>query len=177
MVNAGSIACSYQQLLPEYARPEHTEGRDGFIHLCGMQGSTTHAELNYIIRDHDRNKLEEMKGWMLKAVDFVNAMHGEGTCSIEIKDAYHNMKEVLDEHQDAVKYAFQAYDELSITPLHEPVRGGTDGAELSLRGLPCPNLGVGGGNFHGPYEYCCIEELQQAVTVILTIVQDVAKGE
>lgn len=177
MVNAGSIACSYQQLLPEYARPEHTEGRDGFIHLCGMQGSTTHAELNYIIRDHDRNKLEEMKGWMLKAVDFVNAMHGEGTCSIEIKDAYHNMKEVLDEHPDAVKYAFQAYDELSITPLHEPVRGGTDGAELSLRGLSCPNLGVGGGNFHGPYEYCCIEELQQAVTVILTIVQDVAKGE
>lgn len=174
MINAASLACFYQQLLPEHMRPEHTEGRDGFIHLTNMQGNTEHASLSYIIRDHDRNKLEEKKALMQSAVSYVNALH-PNCCAIEVQDAYHNMKEVLDANPDAMKYAYKAYEELGITPLHEAVRGGTDGAELTLRGLPCPNLGVGGGNFHGPYEYCVLEELEQACQVILTIMQDIAK--
>lgn len=176
MINAASIACEYQESLPEHMRPEHTEGRDGFIHLTSMQGATEHAELTYIIRDHDLDKLNDKKELMKHVCEYINVKHGEGTCSIEIKDAYHNMKEVLDEHPDAVKYAYQSFEQLGISPLHEPVRGGTDGAELSLRGLPCPNLGVGGGNFHGPYEYCVVEELEQAREVILTIIQNIAKG-
>ncbi len=177
MINAASIACSYQNLLPEHARPEHTEGRDGFIHLTSMEGCTEEAKLSYIIRDHDLTKLNEKKELMQKTCDYINVLYGEGVCSIEIKDAYHNMKEVLDQHPDALKYAYQAFKQLGITPLHEPVRGGTDGAELSLRGLPCPNLGVGGGNFHGPYEYCVVEELEQAREVVLKIVENIAKGE
>lgn len=177
MINAASIACSYQNLLPEHARPEHTEGRDGFIHLTSMEGCTEEATLSYIIRDHDLNKLNEKKELMKKTCEYINVVYGEGVCSIEIKDAYHNMKEVLDQHPDALKYAYQAFEQLGITPLHEPVRGGTDGAELSLRGLPCPNLGVGGGNFHGPYEYCVVEELEQAREVVLKIIGNIAKGE
>lgn len=177
MINAASIACSYQNLLPEHARPEHTEGRDGFIHLTSMEGCTEEAKLSYIIRDHDLTKLNEKKELMQKTCDYINVLYGEGVCSIEIKDAYHNMKEVLDQHPDALKYAYQAFKQLGITPLHEPVRGGTDGAELSLRGLPCPNLGVGGGNFHGPYEYCVVEELEQAREVVLKIIENIAKGE
>lgn len=177
MINAASIACSYQNLLPEHARPEHTEGRDGFIHLTSMEGCTEEATLSYIIRDHDLNKLNEKKELMKKTCEYINVVYGEGACSIEIKDAYHNMKEVLDQHPDALKYAYQAFEQLGITPLHEPVRGGTDGAELSLRGLPCPNLGVGGGNFHGPYEYCVVEELEQAREVVLKIIENIAKGE
>lgn len=177
MINAASIACSYQNLLPEHARPEHTEGRDGFIHLTSMEGCTEEATLSYIIRDHDLNKLNEKKELMKKTCEYINVVYGEGVCSIEIKDAYHNMKEVLDQHPDALKYAYQAFEQLGITPLHEPVRGGTDGAELSLRGLPCPNLGVGGGNFHGPYEYCVVEELEQAREVVLKIIENIEKGE
>ncbi len=176
MINAASIACNYQNLLPEHARPEHTEGRDGFIHLTGMEGCTESAKLSYIIRDHDLNKLNEKKELMHKTCDYINTLYGD-VCTIEIKDAYHNMKEVLDQHPDALKYAYLAFEQLGITPLHEPVRGGTDGAELSLRGLPCPNLGVGGGNFHGPYEYCAVEELEQAREVVLKIIENIAKGE
>ncbi len=176
MINAASIACNYQNLLPEHARPEHTEGRDGFIHLTGMEGCTESAKLSYIIRDHDLNKLNEKKELMHKTCDYINTLYGD-VCTIEIKDAYHNMKEVLDQHPDALKYAYLAFEQLGITPLHEPVRGGTDGAELSLRGLPCPNLGVGGGNFHGPYEYCVVEELEQAREVVLKIIENIAKGE
>lgn len=176
MINAASLACEYQTLLPEHMRPEHTEGRDGFIHLTGMNGSSEKAQSSYIIRDHDYSKLNEKKELMKKACDYINAVYGENCCLIEIKDAYHNMKEVLDKNPDAVDVAYKAFEKLNIPVLHEAVRGGTDGAELSLRGLPCPNLGVGGGNFHGPYEYCVVEELEQAREVILTIIS-IVEGE
>lgn len=175
MINAASVACEYQNLLPEYMRPEHTEARDGFIHLTSMSGATEKAELSYIIRDHDRTKLNEKKELMQHAADYLNEKYRTSICHVEVKDAYHNMREVLDANPDAMRIAYQAFDKLGITPLHEAVRGGTDGAELSLRGLPCPNLGVGGGNFHGPYEYCVVEELEQAKDVILTIIEGVAK--
>lgn len=174
MINAAGLACLYQQLLPEHMRPEHTEGRDGFIHLTNMSGSTENAQLSYIIRDHDRTKLDEKKEIMQQAASYINTLYPH-SCNITIQDAYHNMKEVLDENPDAMHYAMKSYDTLGITPLREPVRGGTDGAELTLRGLPCPNLGVGGGNFHGPYEYCVVEELEMAREVILTIVQGIAE--
>lgn len=176
MINAASLACEYQNLLPEHVRPEHTEGKDGFIHLHGITGSTENAESSYIIRDHDSSKLEEKKELMKKACDYINALYGENSCSIEIKDSYHNMKEVLEKNPDAVNVAYEAYKQLNIEVLHEPVRGGTDGAELSFRGLPCPNLGNGGGNFHGPYEYCVIEELEKACEVVLKIIE-IVEGE
>lgn len=175
MINAASVACEYQNLLPEYMRPEHTDGRDGFIHLTSMSGATEKAELSYIIRDHDRTKLNEKKALMQHASDYLNAKYATDVCHVEVKDAYHNMREVLDANPDAMRIAYHAFEKLGITPLHEAVRGGTDGAELSLRGLPCPNLGVGGGNFHGPYEYCVVEELEQARDVILTIIEGVAE--
>lgn len=168
MINAASLACEMHELLPSYMTPEHTEGREGFIHLISMQGDTDQADLSYIIRDHDRNKLEEKKKLIQKAVDYINAEHGQ-CAEVVFKDAYHNMKEVLEKHPEAVNIAFKAYEKLGIKPIHEPIRGGTDGAELSFRGLPCPNLGNGGGNFHGRYEYCVVEELEQAVQVVVEI--------
>lgn len=177
LINAAGVACEYQCLLPEHMTPEHTENRDGFIHLISMKGNTDAAQLEYIIRDHDRAKLDEKKKLMEETVAFINAKHGEGTASIEIQDAYHNMKEVLEKHPKAVDVALKSFEQLGITPDRSPIRGGTDGAELSFRGLPCPNLGNGGGNFHGRYEYCVVEELEQARDVVLKIIENVEKGE
>jgi tripeptide aminopeptidase len=176
MINAASVACEYQNLLPEYMTPEHTEGRDGFIHLIGMEGDSSEAHLSYIIRDHDSRKLEMKKQLMKKAAGYVNELHGEGTAQIEIKDTYRNMKEVLSAHPEATELAWQALQELSVKPVNEVIRGGTDGAQLSFRGLPCPNLGNGGGNCHGPYEYCVIDQLETAAQLILKIAEDIADG-
>ena len=177
LINAASVAAEYQCLLPEHMTPEHTENRDGFIDLISMKGNTDSAKLEYIIRDHDRSKLDDKKKLMEDTAAFLNTRHGEGTVSIEIQDAYHNMKEVLEKNPKAVDIALEAYQELGITPDRSPIRGGTDGAELSFRGLPCPNLGNGGGNFHGRYEYCVVEELEQARDVVLKIIEDVEKGD
>ncbi len=170
MINAAALACQYQNLLPAHMVPEHTEGRDGFIHLIEMKGSTDAASLAYILRDHDSGKLEEKKKIMQQCADFINERYGEGTCKLEVKDAYRNMYEVLKNYPHVKEIAWKALEDLGIEPLHEPIRGGTDGAELSMRGLPCPNLGNGGGNFHGRYEYCVIDELEKASQVILHIV-------
>lgn len=175
MINAARAACEFQTLLPSYMTPEHTEGREGFIHLAGMRGTTENAQLEYIIRDHDANLLNDKKKLLKKACEYINAKYGTNVCKIEIKDSYPNMKEVFDRYPDAVKYARKSYEDLGISIIHEPVRGGTDGAELSVRGLPCPNLGNGGGNFHGPYEYCVAEELELAGEVVLKIAENVAK--
>lgn len=170
LINAASLACQYQSLLPSHMTPEHTQGREGFIHLIGIEASSASAQSEYIIRDHDRNELEKKKDLMRAAVDYMNALHGSGSVEIEISDSYHNMKEVLDAHPMAVTTAYQALKELGIQGVSDPVRGGTDGAELSLRGLPCPNLGNGGRNCHGRYEYCVVEELQLAAELIRKIV-------
>lgn len=171
MINASALACEYQSLLPEYLTPEHTEGREGFIHLTDMHGDVENATLEYIIRDHDRAKLAQWKKRMQTTAEYMNTLYGEGTVKVSLTDGYHNMKEVLEKHPEAVTIAYDSMEELGIKPLNEPVRGGTDGAELSFRGLPCPNLGNGGGNFHGRYEYCVVEELEKAVEVILKIVE------
>ena len=177
MVNAGSIACSYQQLLPEYARPEHTEGRDGFIHLCGMQGSTTHAELNYIIRDHDKKKFQEKKDLVTAAAEYMNKKYGEGTVELILKDSYYNMKEKIEPHKYLIEVARKAMQDAGVEPVILPIRGGTDGARLSYEGLPCPNLCTGGLNFHGRYEYICIQSMEKIAEILTDIVKRFATGE
>lgn len=172
MVNAASLACQFQEILPEHMTPEHTAGREGFIHLTEMNGSTEEAHLAYIIRDHDAKKLAEKKQLLIQTASYINIMHGEGSCEITFKDAYHNMYEVLKDVPEVRQIAWKSLEELGIEPHDEPIRGGTDGAELSFRGLPCPNLGNGGGNFHGRYEYCVIEELEQACQLVLNIIKN-----
>ena len=170
LINAASLACQYHTLLPQHMTPEHTSGREGFIHLIGIDADSASAVSEYIIRDHDRTKLQEKKELMKAAVDYLNAQYGQGTVEIEIQDSYHNMKEVLDAHPQAVETAYRALKELGIEGVSDPIRGGTDGAELSLRGLPCPNLGNGDRNCHGRYEYCVVEEMQLAAELIKKIV-------
>lgn len=175
MINAAKLACEYQTMMPAHAVPEHTELWEGFIHLHNMKGDVENAELEYIIRDHDYQKLTAKKELMLKAAEFINTKYGEGTVTIEIKDSYRNMKEVLDKDPTAVIVAKKSMEELGIHILQEPIRGGTDGAQLSFMGLPCPNIGCGGGNFHGRFEYCVIDELELSIQVILKIIQNVAE--
>lgn len=176
MINAANIACEYQAMMPAYATPEHTAGRDGFIHLHNMKGDVESAELEYIIRDHDYAKLEKKKNLMMEAVKTINAEYGDSTASITIKDSYHNMKEVLEKQPKAVEIAKKSMEELGLEILNEPVRGGTDGAQLSFMGLPCPNIGCGGGNFHGRFEYCVLDELETSIQVILTIIKNVTEA-
>lgn len=170
LINAAALACEYQSLMPSHMTPEHTEGREGFIHLIGIEASSAKASSGYIIRDHDRAKLDEKKKLMKDAAAWMNALHGKDSVEIEIIDSYHNMKEVLTERPMAVDTARRAMKELGLAAVSDPIRGGTDGAELSLRGLPCPNLGTGGRNCHGRYEYCVVEELQMAAELIKKII-------
>ncbi len=176
MINAAALACEYHSLLPAYMVPEHTEGREGFIHMISMQGNTDKAELGYILRDHDRGLLEEKKKLMEAAAGYIRAKYGENTVEIRITDRYPNMKEVLVRHPEVSKTAWQAIIDLGYEPENIPVRGGTDGALLSFHGLPCPNLGNGGGNYHGRYEYCCMEELEDAVKLVVRIAE-ITAGE
>ena len=175
MINAALAACRYQSLLPGHMVPEHTEGREGFIHLHGMSGDCESAVLSYIIRDHDLGKLEEKKEILKKAAELINAEYGTEVCRVALKDSYRNMKEVLDEHPEAVNIAREVMESLGLSVLNTPVRGGTDGSQITFMGLPCPNLGCGGGNFHGRYEYCVMEELEMAREVILGIVRRTAE--
>ncbi len=173
MINAQNVAIEFHSLLPAYMRPEHTENRDGFIHLTRMSGSCNDAELEYIIRDHDASKLEDKIQLMERSAKWINDLYGEGTVELKIERAYRNMKEIISKHPEVSDIAWTALEELGITPETEPARGGTDGANLSYMGLPCPNLGTGAGNMHGRYEYCCIDELEQASELIRIIVRKV----
>lgn len=174
MINAAALACEYHSLLPAYMVPEHTEGREGFIHMVSMQGNTETAQLGYILRDHDRGLLEEKKKLMEAAAAYIRAKYGENTAEVKTEDRYPNMKEVLVNHPEVSETAWQAIIDLGYEPENVPVRGGTDGALMSFRGLPCPNLGTGGGNYHGRYEYCCMEELEDAVRLIVRIAERTA---
>ena len=171
MINAQNVAMEFHALLPAYMRPEHTEGREGFIHLTRMSGSCNDAELEYIIRDHDATKLEDKMHLMERAAKWINDLYGENTVELKLEKAYRNMKEVITKHPKVSDIAWTSLEELGITPELESCRGGTDGANLSFMGLPCPNLGTGGGNAHGRYEYCCINELEQASELIRIIVR------
>lgn len=170
MINAANLACVYQGILPSHMTPEHTEGREGFIHLGAIHGNTEEAHLSYIIRDHDRKKLQEKMDIMERACEYLNVKQGKQICSITFKEAYHNMYEILKNVPEVKNIAWQSLKDLGVEPKDEPIRGGTDGAELSFGGLPCPNLGNGGGNYHGRYEYCVIDELEQAAQLIRNII-------
>lgn len=169
MRNSSSIAMEFDQMLPRFEKPENTEGYEGFIHLTGMQGCVETASLEYIVRDHDRELFEKKKERMRKIAEYLNEKYMEGTVKLNITDSYYNMKEQIIPHMHLVKNVLKVYDKLKITPKVQPIRGGTDGARLSFMGLPCPNLGTGGHNFHGPYEFVCIQSMEKSVQVLIEL--------
>lgn len=169
MVNALDIATDFHQALPVAQRPQHTEGREGFIHLHTFSGSIEEAQLNYIIRDFDPDLFQEKKDLIQKLGDFMAEKH-HTQIQVKIKDSYYNMKEKLDQVDFLIQEVLKAMEENSV-PVHlEPIRGGTDGAMLSYKGLPCPNLFTGGHHFHGRYECIALEDLQKAVDVLISLV-------
>jgi tripeptide aminopeptidase len=170
MINASNVAMEFHMALPEMARPETTEGREGFYHLCEMYGNVTEAKLGYILRDHDAEKLEAKKLNLQCIADCLNGKYGEGTVTVEIKDSYRNMVEQIRPHFHLVETAREAIRKAGLEPEEVPVRGGTDGAVLSWKGLPCPNLGTGGFNFHGVCECTTVERMDKATEILLNII-------
>ena len=170
MVNAAQLAAEYEMLLPAAEKPEHTEGYEGFFHLLSISGDTSRAELKYLIRDHDRAKFESRKELMRRTADLLNAKYGEGRVQIEISDTYYNMREKIEpQNMFLIENAAECMKELGVQPKIQPIRGGTDGANLSFRGLPCPNLFTGGHNYHGVYEYVCAESMELAAELIVKL--------
>lgn len=174
MRNAILIGQEFNALLPAAQRPEHTEGYEGFFHLVSFKGSVEEADFAYIIRDHSRELFEKKKALMKQCADFINARYGEGTASLALKDQYYNMREQVEPHYRIVEIARKAIADAGIEPRVQPIRGGTDGANLSFRGLPCPNIFAGGLNFHGKMEWVSLESMQKASQVILNILSEFA---
>lgn len=175
MINASNVAFEFHGAIPAMERPEHTAGREGFYHLTDMSGDVSSAKLEYILRDHDAAKLEYKKEIMYHIADCLNGKYGEGTVAVTIKDSYQNMAEMIKPHFHLVETASEAIRMVGLEPEMVPVRGGTDGARLSWMGLPCPNLGTGGFNFHGTAECITAERMDKAVEILLNIVQLYAK--
>ena len=171
MVNSMYIATDYINSLPRLETPEHTQDRQGFFHLYSVTGEVDSTQLQYIIRDHDKEHFEARKEMMLKLADELNSQLGEPCVSVEIKDQYFNMREKIEPVMHIVDIAQQAMEQAGIKPLIKPIRGGTDGSQLSFKGLPCPNIFAGGHNFHGRFEYVPIESIQKAIEVIINIAQ------
>lgn len=176
MINAINLAMKFHHLLPEYMRPEHTAGYDGFNHLLKIRGDIEEAQLEYIVRNHDNDKYEQQKQMFVNAAEYLNKEYN-GLISLDIRDSYSNMKNALKDKMYVVQLAQQAIKELGMPVTTEPIRGGTDGARLTYMGLPCPNLGTGGFNFHGRYEMCCLEEMQQSVEILMKIIEKVTLEE
>jgi len=171
MINSMYYASQFIEALPKNETPEQTEGYEGFYHLHSMQGKVENTELNYIVRDHDRNKFEARKQYLIDLVDSLNKNVGHKVYEIEIKDQYYNMKDKVVPVMHIVDIAEAAMKELNIKPLIKPIRGGTDGSQLSFMGLPCPNIFAGGHNFHGRYEYVPLESILSATEVICKIAE------
>jgi tripeptide aminopeptidase len=169
MVNANRLAAELAAMLPDDETPETTEGYQGFYHLLGIQSNVEGAKMSYIIRDHDRERFEERKHFMTKCAEQMNVKYGEGTVTCEVKDQYYNMKEKIDPQMHVIDLVLHAMQDCGVAPKVKPIRGGTDGAQLSFKGLPCPNIFAGGVNFHGPYEFVSIQSMQKAVEVIVRI--------
>jgi tripeptide aminopeptidase len=169
MVNASRLACEFDSMIPDSDRPETTEGYQGFYHLLGIESRTEEAKLSYIIRDHDREHFDDRKRFMQECVAKMNERYGGGTVTIELRDQYFNMKEKIDSNMHVVDIVLRAMQEVGVPPKVVPIRGGTDGAQLSFRGLPCPNIFAGGVNFHGPHEFVSIQVMQKAMQVIVKI--------
>ena len=171
MVNSMYIATDYINSLPRLETPEHTQDRQGFFHLYSVTGEVDSTQLQYIIRDHDKEHFEARKEMMLKLADELNSQLGQPCVSVEIKDQYFNMREKIEPVMHIVDIAQQAMEQAGIKPLIKPIRGGTDGSQLSFKGLPCPNIFAGGHNFHGRFEYVPVESIQKAIEVIINIAQ------
>ena len=169
MINANALAAEFAKMLPEDETPETTEGYQGFYHLIGMQTNTELGKLSYIIRDHDRDRFEDRKRFIMRCAEQMNEKYGEGTVIADVKDQYYNMKEKIDPQMHVIDLVLKAMQECNVAPKVRPIRGGTDGAQLSFKGLPCPNIFAGGVNFHGPYEFVSIQSMEKAMQVIVKI--------
>ena len=169
MVNANLLAVEFARMLPDDETPETTEGYQGFYHLLGIQSNVEGAKLSYIIRDHDRERFEDRKRFVQKCAELMNEKYGEGTVVCEVKDQYYNMKEKIDPEMHVIDLVLHAMQDCGVAPKVKPIRGGTDGAQLSFKGLPCPNIFAGGVNFHGPYEFVSIQSMEKAMKVIVRI--------
>ena len=176
MRSALNIGIEFHNALPACERPEYTENREGFFHLCDMQGDVTTAKLAYIVRDHDAARFAARKAQMQHIAAILNEKYGEGTVELAIHDSYFNMLEKIRPHFHLIENARKAVEAAGLTPVEPPVRGGTDGATLSYKGLPCPNLGTGGFNFHGPFECITIEKMDKAVEILLNLADLYKKG-
>ncbi len=171
MKNAILIGMEFNGLLPVGQRPELTENYDGFFHITSFKGSVEDADFSYIIRDHDRAKFEEKKALISKCAQFINLKYGEGTVTLDVKDQYYNMREQVEPYYFVVEKAVKAMEMAGIKPKIQPIRGGTDGANLSFKGLPCPNIFAGGLNFHGKMEFAPLESIEKASEVVLNIIK------
>jgi tripeptide aminopeptidase len=170
MINAARVATEIDHMVPGNERPRDTEGRQGFYHLTDMSGDVSHAKLQYIIRDHDAGMFEKRKQVMRDIEKAINERYGAGTARLTLVDQYRNMAEIIAQHPETVEAAFDAIRSIGLQPVSNPIRGGTDGAQLSFRGLPCPNLGTGGDSFHGPYEHISVQQMDKAVQVLEAVV-------
>ena len=175
MVNAIRVANEFMNLLPGNETPESTEGYEGFYHVVGIEGSVEEATISYIIRDHDRTKFEARKECMQAWGEAINAKYGAGTVIVELKDQYYNMRMQIEPVMHIIDIAFKAMEEAGVTPKVKAIRGGTDGAQLSFKGLPCPNIFAGGLNFHGRYEFVPIQSMEKAMDVVVKIAELTAR--
>ena len=171
MKNASLLAAEFINMLPAAETPAHTEGYEGFYHLCGMSGDETLAKLQYIIRDHDMEKFNAKKDFVANLVKYLNSIYGEGTFEAEIRDSYYNMREKILPFMHIIDNAVEAMKANGVEPIIVPIRGGTDGARLSFEGLPCPNLSTGGANFHGIHEFVPVESMEKMVDVIVALMR------
>ncbi len=171
MINAALLCYEFHSMLPVFQNPMYTEKREGFFHLTDVNGGTENAEATYIIRDHDEKLFDAKKKLFKDAADYLNKKYGEGTVEVVLRDQYFNMIEKIRPHMHLIDNAKKVMAELGITPIDSPIRGGTDGAALSYKGLPCPNLCTGGYNYHGKYEYASVQEMRKVVDILLGIVK------
>jgi tripeptide aminopeptidase len=171
MLNASIVAHEFISMLPEDERPETTDGYQGFYHLTGMEGCCEKAKLSFIIRDHDHERFNERKATMRKVAECLNQRYGDGVCHVVIADQYYNMLEKIQPVSHIIESAKEAMLKAGVTPKVQPIRGGTDGAQLSFKGLPCPNLFTGAVNFHGPYEFISVQVMEKATKTIINLCQ------
>ena len=171
MINSLRVANRFMSFLPDSETPEHTDGYEGFYHLIGVSGDVEQTTVSYIIRDHDRVRFEARKAEMQRLADFVNAEYGEQVVTLELKDQYYNMRQQIEPVMHVIDIAFEAMKAVGVEPHVKAIRGGTDGAQLSFKGLPCPNIFAGGLNFHGRYEFVPIQSMEKAMNVIVKIAE------
>lgn len=172
MINAALVAMEFARMLPAVERPEHTDGYEGFFHLTGMSGTVEEASLSYIVRDHSAIRFDERLKLLQTVTDYLNTVYPEGTVTLDIKQQYRNMREIVEPKMHIVDLAEKAMLEVGVKPKVKAIRGGTDGAQLSFKGLPCPNIFAGGLNFHGRYEWVPIQSMEKAVKVIVKIIEN-----